>query len=54
MAIMITNLTIIAIVINGSTGLLITMITMVTTITGVHIFTKFLFGHYLQVHKTLL
>ena len=51
MTAMITNITIIAIVINVSAGFLITVVTMVTTITGVCIFTKFLFDHYLQVHK---
>lgn len=51
MTTMITSITIIAIVINVSDGLLITVVTVVTTLMGVCIFTKFLFDHYLQVNK---
>lgn len=48
MTTVISNIAIIAIVINVGAGILITV---VTTLIGVCILTKFLFDHYLQMHK---
>jgi hypothetical protein len=47
MTTLISNIAIIAIVINVGAGVLITV---VTTLTGVCIFVKFPFDHYLQMH----
>ena len=45
------NINFIAVVINVSAGFQITVVTLVTRITGICIFTKFLFDHYLLMHK---